>query len=46
MNAEAYKALSDKEKMLHDELFAFCKRLTDEMFEIRQLLEKAFKADV
>lgn len=43
MNSETYKTLTEKEKMLHDEMFAFCKRLTDEMFAIRQMLEKAFK---
>lgn len=39
MKKELYDQLSYKEKMMYDELYAFSKRLSDQMDEVVELLK-------
>lgn len=39
MNAEVYKDLSPKEKLMYDEMSGFAKRLSERMEEVIELLK-------
>lgn len=43
MNAEVYKTLSDKEKLMYDELHGFAARLTAEVAALTALLRAALE---
>jgi hypothetical protein len=45
MTLDQYQSLTDKEKLMYDELARFAGRLTERMEEIAMLLKKAIGED-
>lgn len=45
MTSDQYRTLTEKEKLMYDEMAAFCKRLSERMQEVADLLKKAIGDD-